>query len=82
MNVAELASVERWRSVLATEEFRAIAGQKAEFQSVPAVYEVVRHHAMEERPSVVIGADVGVFEPMREQIGEEVHQQAQEEAGR
>jgi hypothetical protein len=44
VNVAELASVERWRSVLAGAEFQAIARQMAEFRSIPAVYDVVRHY--------------------------------------
>lgn len=54
VRVAELASVERWRAVLATADFQAIAAQMAQFRSVPAVYEVVRHHVQPD-PSVETG---------------------------
>lgn len=41
VNVAELASVETWQSVIASPEFRAISAQLADFHPTPGLYTVV-----------------------------------------
>ena len=44
VNVAELDSVEQWREVIGSAEFRALAEQMPDFQRSPGLYQVVREH--------------------------------------
>jgi heme oxygenase (mycobilin-producing) len=44
VNVAELDSVERWREVIGSPEFRALGEQMSEFRPSPGLYQVVREH--------------------------------------
>jgi hypothetical protein len=46
VNVAELASVETWRSILSSPEFGAIVGQMTEFRPTPGLFQVeIAHEA-------------------------------------
>ena len=44
MNVAELDSVEQWREVIGSAEFRALAEQMSDFRPSPRLYQVVREY--------------------------------------
>jgi heme oxygenase (mycobilin-producing) len=44
VNVAELDSVERWREVIGTTEFRALGEQMSQFRPSPGLYQVIREH--------------------------------------
>ena len=44
VNAAELNSVEQWREVIGSAEFRALAEQMSDFRPSPGLYQVVREH--------------------------------------
>jgi heme-degrading monooxygenase HmoA len=44
VNVAELDSVEQWREVIGSAEFRALAEQMSDFRPSPRLYQVVREY--------------------------------------
>ncbi len=46
INVAQIESVENWRTVVGGPDFVALSAEMADFQPAPALYEVVREHIL------------------------------------
>jgi heme-degrading monooxygenase HmoA len=53
VNIAALGSVETWRSVVSSEEFRALSARMATFQPSPALYEVEIDNIADIRSSTI-----------------------------
>jgi heme-degrading monooxygenase HmoA len=53
VNVAELGSVDAWRSIVSGEEFQALSARMAAFQPTPGLYEVEIDRTGETRSSTI-----------------------------